>query len=123
MARSSSVSLAAPRSSTGLRSKATNRSKRSSSKSRFSRSRIPSKTPDANQHDELAIVVQEHRRLRSRPVSLGRGGDSTLLHEEWLRGFPDYEHRCSLPSQSARLCHHDHRRRGSPISRLVSGGG
>ena len=66
---------------------------------------------------------QEHRRLRSRPPGLGRGGDPPLLHEERLRRFPHHQHRRRLSGQSSRLRHHDHDGRGPAVSRLVGFGG
>ena len=44
----------------------------------------------------LPVVVQEHRRLRSRPARVRRGGDPPLLHEERLRRLPHHQHRRRL---------------------------
>ncbi len=51
---------------------------------------------DGNDGDELSVVPQNIRRLRSRPHRQGRRGDPSLLSEERLRRFPRHRHRRGL---------------------------
>ncbi len=74
--------------------------------------------PDADDDDELPFLVQDQRRLQSRHAGLGRGDDSQILHAIRLRRLPDREHRRRLQAGGSRLRHHDHRRRGSALSRF-----
>ena len=53
--------------------------------------------------------------------------DEEAIRRYYMKnGYADFQITntdVDLPRQSPGLCHHDHGRRGSPISRLVSGGG
>ena len=82
------------------------------------RLQLPSAEPDADEHDESAVVVQEHRRLRSGPSRLRRGGDPPLLYEERVRRLPHHQHGRHVSEHPARLHHHDHAGGGAAVPRL-----